>query len=101
MEFQLINSDTWTCPVGYGQYIDWSANSGTVVSVGVQNFGVVLDFYASQMFVKGQRDVFVEVNNTSKEDVSWRIWCVVATDGTAPVSGTGKVESRQIPKPAT
>jgi hypothetical protein len=58
-------SSELTCSGHSSQYNNLSVNSGTMVSIGIQNIGMAINFYTSQMFVQTKSNAFVQVANNA------------------------------------
>jgi len=84
--YSLVMSPIYTCSGGAALLSPGTQSQsfsppggGTVVSVGVQNYGNATALQTSQAFVVNSETVFVQVANFALTSTNWSIWCVVDT----------------------
>lgn len=84
--YSLVMSPIYTCSGGAALLSPGTqsqsfkpSGGGTVVSVGVQNYGNATALQTSQAFVVDSETVFVQVANFALTSTDWSIWCVIDT----------------------
>ena|ERR1700681_1588841 len=95
----IYQSQQFTCPGSSGHWASITPGSGSqLVSVGWQNGGMAINFWASQNFIQSNGTSFTQVQNSSLTSTDFWIWAILYTPDTAdakaaePTVSDGKVE---------